>query len=61
MFCLFTGDLPTTVEEVKALGSDHLVDIVARNMNYFIGQNGTYLLSCKTMSLQQINNIFVNE
>ena len=40
---LFAGDLPSTVEEVKALGNDYLVDIVARNMNYFIGKNGTYV------------------
>ncbi|XP_028405524.1 UDP-glucose:glycoprotein glucosyltransferase 1-like isoform X2 [Dendronephthya gigantea] len=35
----WTEDLPGTIEEMKALGNDHLVDIVRRNMNYFIGKN----------------------
>ncbi|CAB3984374.1 UDP-glucose:glyco glucosyltransferase 1-like [Paramuricea clavata] len=35
----WSGDLPTTAEDAKALGNDHLVDIVGRNMKYFIGKN----------------------
>ena len=40
----FIGNFPTTVEEAKVLANDHLVDIVGRDMNYFIGKNGTVIL-----------------
>ena len=38
--CLFTGDLPTSFEEVKTLANDYLTDVVGQNMKYFIGKNG---------------------
>lgn len=45
LFFNITVDVVDTMEKIEALEKEHLVDIVGKNMFYFVGKSGTYFIS----------------